>query len=119
MSSAQPTYEAPGPGPWDIDAVHFPRPVTRYWSELHPEPFVRGFSEFTGFYGMLIAGRANQYVNGFAYGATLPVADEEVPRPASPRRSAATASCSPSIRARCRTTSSPRTCANAASTTAR
>ena len=79
MTSAQPTYEPPGPGPWDIDAVHFPRPVTRYWSELHPEPFKRGFSEFTGFYGMLIAGRVNQYVNGFAYGATLPVADEEVP----------------------------------------
>ncbi|HUR85580.1 MAG TPA: PEP-utilizing enzyme [Solirubrobacteraceae bacterium] len=79
MSSAQPAYEPPGPGPWDIDAVHFPRPVTRYWSELHPEPFERGFGEFAGFYGMLIAGRENRYVNGFAYGTTHPVAGEDVP----------------------------------------
>lgn len=79
MTSVQSTYEPPGPGPWDIDAVHFPRPVTRYWAEMHPEPFRRGFGEFTGYYGMLIAGREMRYVNGFAYGATLPVADEEVP----------------------------------------
>ena len=79
MTSVSPTYEPPGPGPWDIDAVHFPRPVTRYWSEMHPEPFQRGFGEFAGFYGMLIAGRENRYVNGFAYGTTHPVADAEVP----------------------------------------
>jgi phosphohistidine swiveling domain-containing protein len=72
-------YDPPGPGPWDIDAVHFPRPVTRYWAEMHPAPFARGFGEFTGFYGMLIAGREMRYVNGFGYGTTLPVADEEVP----------------------------------------
>src|SRR5215210_2900734 len=40
-------FEAPGPDSWALDAVHFPRPVTRYWTEMHPEPFKRGFSEFT------------------------------------------------------------------------
>ena len=29
-------FDPPGPGTWTIDAVHFPRPVTRYWSEMHP-----------------------------------------------------------------------------------
>ena len=29
-------YEPPGPGSWDLDPVHFPRPVTRYWAEMHP-----------------------------------------------------------------------------------
>src|SRR5205085_4198195 len=74
-----PTYEPPGPGSWDIDDVHFPRPVTRYWSDMHPAPFKRGFSEFTGFFGMLLDCREYQYVNGFAYGTVRPVADEEVP----------------------------------------
>ena len=40
-------FDPPGPGFWEQDAVHFPRPVTRYWAEMHPEPFKRGFREFT------------------------------------------------------------------------
>ena len=67
-TTATPTYEPPGPGTWEIDAVHFPRPATRYWAEMHPEPFKRGFGEFCAFYGMLIKGREMQYVNGFVYG---------------------------------------------------
>jgi hypothetical protein len=30
-------FEPPGPGSWELDPVHFPRPVTRYWTEIHPE----------------------------------------------------------------------------------
>jgi phosphohistidine swiveling domain-containing protein len=74
-----PTFDPPGPGPWDIDAVHFPRPVTRYWAELHPVPFRRGFSEFTGYFGMLIDSLEYGYVNGFAYTSMRPVAHEEAP----------------------------------------
>ena len=29
-------FEPPGPGSWGRDAVHFPRPATRYWTEMHP-----------------------------------------------------------------------------------
>jgi len=47
---------------------------------MHPEPFKRGFSEFTRFYGMLLDGMEYQYVNGFAYSAMRPVAEEEIPR---------------------------------------
>ncbi|HLY36099.1 MAG TPA: PEP-utilizing enzyme, partial [Candidatus Limnocylindria bacterium] len=61
------------------DAVHFPRPATRYWMEMHPEPFVRGFREFTGFYGMLLDTLEYRYVNGFVYKTVRPVAPEEVP----------------------------------------
>ena len=46
----------------------------------HPEPFKRGFSEFTGFYGMLLDAVEYRYVNGFAYSSPRPVSDEEVPR---------------------------------------
>ena len=47
-------FEPPGPGSWELDAVHFPRAVTRYWAEVHPEPFTRGFGEFCRYYGMLL-----------------------------------------------------------------
>ena len=73
-------FEPPGPGSWELDAVHFPRPVTRYWAEMHPKPFMRGFSEFTSFYGMLLDTMAYGYVNGFAYKSVRPVAEDEVPR---------------------------------------
>jgi len=47
-------FEAPGPGSWELEAVHFPRPVRRYWTEMHPDAASRGVREFTSFYGMLI-----------------------------------------------------------------
>jgi phosphohistidine swiveling domain-containing protein len=72
-------FEAPGPGSWHIDAVHFPRPVTRYWAEMHPEPFRRGFGEFTRFYGMLLGHLDYRYLNGFCYSSIVPVAEAELP----------------------------------------
>jgi len=72
-------FEPPGPGSWALDAVHHPHPVTRYWAEMHPEPFRRGFSEFTAFYGMLLDTMLSEYVNGFAYHQQVPVSPEEVP----------------------------------------
>ncbi len=71
--------DPPGPGFWEQDSVHFPRPVTRYWAEMHPEPFTRGFRELTSNYGMLIDTMALEYPMGFAYKTFVPVADSEVP----------------------------------------
>ena len=48
-------FEPPGPGSWNQDPVHFPRPATHYWMEMHPTPFRRGTSEFARAYGMLFA----------------------------------------------------------------
>jgi phosphohistidine swiveling domain-containing protein len=72
-------FDPPGPGTWELDPIHFPRPVTRYWTEMHSEPFRRGFSEFTRYYGMLIDTLEMAYVNGFAYRTIVPVAESEVP----------------------------------------
>ena len=72
-------FDPPGPGFWEQDAVHLPRPVTRYWAEMHPEPFRRGFQELTSFYGMLIDTLDYRYLNGFAYKTVVPVPDSEVP----------------------------------------
>ena len=72
-------FEAPGPGFWELDPVHFPRPATRYWTEVHPEAFKRGTAEFARSYGMLIAGLEVVYVNGFAYITMRPAPDDEIP----------------------------------------
>src|SRR5262245_27295369 len=58
-------FEPPRPGFWEQDPVHFPRPATRYWMETHPEPFLRGTSEFARSYGMMIDGLEMAYIHGF------------------------------------------------------
>jgi len=73
-------YEPPGPGSWNLDPVHFPRPVTRYWSEMHPEPFRRGTHEFLAYYGTPLDALEMQYVNGFAYTTMRPAPDDEIPQ---------------------------------------
>jgi pyruvate,water dikinase len=73
-------FVPPGPGSWGLDAVHFPRPVTRYWAEMHPAPFARGYSEFTRYYGLLIDRMRMEYVQGFAYSSRVPVSEEELPK---------------------------------------
>jgi pyruvate,water dikinase len=73
-------FEPPGPGSWNLDPVHFPRPVTRYWAEMHPEPFRRGTHEFMAFYGTPIESMETQYVNGFAYNTMRPAPDDEIPQ---------------------------------------
>ena len=83
MSSAEMAtelrFEPPGPGSWELDPVHFPRPATRYWTETHPEAFTHGVSDFTRFYGMLLGTLEMAYVNGFAYKTAKPVAEAEAP----------------------------------------
>ena len=72
-------FEAPGPGTWELDPVHFPRPLTRYWTETHPAAFKRGVSDFTRYFGMLLDSLEMAYINGFAYKSARPVAPEDVP----------------------------------------
>ena len=73
-------FEPPGPGFWELDPVHFPRPSTRYWIEIHPEAFKRGTGEFARLYGMLIDALEMAYVNGFAYKLVRPVAEADLPQ---------------------------------------
>src|SRR5215813_9510508 len=71
-------FEPPGPGSWEQDPVHFPRPVTRYFQETHPPSLKRGTNDFARFYGMTIDGLQIGYVNGFAYNQVLPAPEAEV-----------------------------------------
>jgi len=72
--------DPPGPGTWEQDPVHFPRPMTRYFQETHPPSFKRGTHDFARFYGMLIDGLQISYVKGFGYNQVLPAPEAEIPR---------------------------------------
>lgn len=79
-STQQPlTFTPPGPGPWDLDPVHFPRPVTAYWAEMHPEPFSAGYGDFMGYYGTPFQTRLTTYINGFSFGQMQLVPPEGMP----------------------------------------
>jgi pyruvate,water dikinase len=75
----RPVFEPPGPGSWDLDPLHFPRPVTAYWAEMHPEPFSLGYGDMTAFYGAPFGTRVTTYVNGFSYGQMQPLPPEAFP----------------------------------------
>ncbi len=72
-------FEPPGPGSWEQDPVHFPRPMSRYFQETHPSAFKKGTSDFARFYGMLLDCIQIRYVNGFGYNQRLPAPESEMP----------------------------------------
>ena len=72
-------FDAPDGVFLELDPVHFPRPATRYWTEVHPAAFRRGTGEFARLYGMLLGGIEMIYLNGFAYKSVTPLPPEEVP----------------------------------------
>ena len=72
--------EPPGPGFWEQDPVHLPRPMTRYFQETHPPAFKKGTNDFARFYGMLIDGLQMSYVEGFGYRQVVPAPDAEIPQ---------------------------------------
>ena len=84
MSSADatslPTFDPPGPGPWEQDSVHFPRAATAYWAETHPAAFAKGTADFASFYGLLLAGLKMEYVNGIGYLQPQPAPEAEIPQ---------------------------------------
>src|SRR5262245_27638974 len=73
-------FDPPGPGPWVQDPVHFPRPLTRYWQDMHPPAFKKGTNDFARFYGLLIDGLQMAYVNGVGYRQVIPAPEAEIPQ---------------------------------------
>lgn len=72
-------FGSPGPGSWSIDVAHFPRPVSRFQTEIHPLGITRGFLDCARRYGLLIDTLDFRFVNGFAYSSVVPAPHEEVP----------------------------------------
>ena len=71
--------EPPGPGPWEQDPVHFPRPLTRYFQQTHPAAFLQGTQDFARYYGMLVGGLQMAYTQGFGYKQLQPAPEAEIP----------------------------------------
>jgi rifampicin phosphotransferase len=61
------TFEAPGPGAWELDQTHFVRPLTPLLADLIAEPFARGFREGTRRYGLMLDALVPHPVHGFGY----------------------------------------------------
>jgi phosphohistidine swiveling domain-containing protein len=79
-ATAELRFDPPGPGFWALDAVHFPRPATRYWAQTHPEAIKRGTNDFARYYGLLLDGMEMAYPNGFAYSSMRLAPEEEIPQ---------------------------------------
>lgn len=61
------TFEAPGPGTWEVDATHFGKPLSLYAAAIVTEPLQRGFREGTERYGLLYSHPIAAIINGFYY----------------------------------------------------
>ena len=68
--------EPPGPGSWMLDAVHTPRPFSRFGTEVHPGALAEGFASMGRRYGLLLDHLDWRFVQGFAYFTPRPVTDE-------------------------------------------
>jgi len=75
----QMTFDPPGPGSWLLDAVHVPRPWSRFQAEIHPPNLAEGFRESARRYGLLLDTLDWRIVHGFAYFAVPPAPEAEVP----------------------------------------
>jgi pyruvate,water dikinase len=67
------TFLPPGPGAWELDQTHFIRPLTLFAQETITEPFIRGFSEGTRRYGVLLDTLEPRMVHGLVYMRPRPV----------------------------------------------
>ncbi|MDU8913821.1 PEP-utilizing enzyme [Aestuariicoccus sp. MJ-SS9] len=81
-TSASPTpveFAAPGPGSWSIDTAHFPRPVSHFQAEIHPQGITEGFTDCAPRYGLLIDTLDFRFINGFGYSTVVPAPETEIP----------------------------------------
>jgi pyruvate,water dikinase len=67
------TFTAPGPGSWELDATHFPRPATRFHAELFPAAMIQGFAPALRRYGSVLEKIDYAFVDGFAFLCPRPV----------------------------------------------
>jgi len=66
-------FVPPGPGSWQLDAVHFPHPVTRLFWEVFPGRFDAGFRESVRSHGSLLETIEFGQANRFLYFAPRPI----------------------------------------------
>lgn len=74
MTIADPrAFTPPSPGAWELEQTHLTRPASVLTAELFPESMMRGFSEGTRFYGLLLDHLEVAVINRFVYVTPRPV----------------------------------------------
>jgi phosphohistidine swiveling domain-containing protein len=71
-ASTDGNYTAPGPGAWELETVHFTRPISRLMQAPMLGGFVRGFKEGTARYGLMLSHIEPAIVNSFIYMRPVP-----------------------------------------------
>ena len=64
---AEMTWEAPGPGAWELETTHASRPWSVFMHEAFSDGFVQGFQHGTARYGLMLSHLEPAFVNGFFY----------------------------------------------------
>ncbi|HUP84212.1 MAG TPA: PEP-utilizing enzyme [Acidimicrobiales bacterium] len=70
-------FEPPGPGSWQLDTIHTPKPVTRSAQEIVPPALGAGFAQTLERYGLPLKAFLAATVNGFSYGQMAPIDPSE------------------------------------------
>ena len=61
------SFEAPGPGVWELETAHYTRPVCRFTQGPTVEGFGAGFAESTARYGVMLDRLEPRFVNDFVF----------------------------------------------------
>ena len=72
-------WTAPGPGSWQQDPSHWPRPVTPWTATAFPSGFRRGFAESTRRYGVMLSHFEARVINGRLYQKPVPATEAGEP----------------------------------------
>ena len=80
------TFDAPGPGAWELEGTHFTRPITPLMAEVFPPAMAKGFSTDSARYGLMLSHLQMATVHGFVYQKAIifgapPAAVKPPPRP--------------------------------------
>src|SRR5688572_19646097 len=67
------TFTPPSPGSWELEQTHLTKPPSVLLAELMPAAMMRGFSEGTRHYGLLLDHLEIAIINRFLYMAPRPV----------------------------------------------
>lgn len=80
-------FEPPGPGSWELDAEHYPRPASRYKQELLELAMDKSLTAGASRYGVLVD-RTTAIVNGYPYATQKPVEGATDPEARAPSEEA-------------------------------
>ena len=78
-------FTPPSPGAWELEQTHLTKPPSVLITDLMPEPMMRGFSEGTRYYGLLLDHLELAVINRFLYVAPRPVGAPKGAKGAPPR----------------------------------